>query len=74
MNWSAWYVFLGFHAINGVSALLGAPVAWSDTTLAVMQGVDIAVVVLVGPNVRAPSACTSSAPTCTTTATWSRAT
>lgn len=51
MNWSAWYVFLGFHAINGVSALLGAPVAWSETTLAVMQGIDIAVVVLVGPNV-----------------------
>jgi len=51
MNWGTWYVFLGFHAINGVSALLGAPVAWSDTTLAVMQGVDIGVVVLVGPNV-----------------------
>lgn len=51
LNWGTWYVFLGFHAINGVSALLGAPVAWSDTTLAVMHGVDIAVVVLVGPNV-----------------------
>ena len=51
LNWGTWYVFLGFHAINGVSALLGTPVAWSDTTLAVMHGVDIAVVVLVGPNV-----------------------
>ena len=51
LNWGTWYVFLGFHGANGVAALLGAPIEWSATTLAVMQGVDIAVVVLVGPNV-----------------------
>jgi fatty acid desaturase len=51
LNWGTWYVFLGFHAISGISALLGAPVAWSATTLQVMAVVNIAVVVLVGPNV-----------------------
>ncbi|WP_415753959.1 fatty acid desaturase [Pseudomonas leptonychotis] len=51
LNWGTWYVFLGFHAINAVSALLGASVAWSATTLQVMAVVNIAVVVLVGPNV-----------------------
>ncbi len=51
LNWGTWYLFLGFHAIDGASGLLGAPVAWSATTLEVMNIVDIAVVVLVGPNV-----------------------
>jgi fatty acid desaturase len=51
LNWGAWYVFLGFHAANGIASLLGAPIEWSAHTLAVMQVVDIAVVVLVGPNV-----------------------
>ncbi len=51
LNWGIWYLFLGFHAIDGASGLLGAPVAWSATTLEVMNIVDIAVVVLVGPNV-----------------------
>jgi fatty acid desaturase len=51
LNWGAWYVFLGFHAANGVESLLGASIDWSSNTLAVMQVIDIAVVVLVGPNV-----------------------
>ncbi|WP_263145916.1 fatty acid desaturase [Pseudomonas sp. RIT-PI-AD] len=51
LNWGTWYLFLGFHGIDAANAALGAPVAWSTTTLEVMRIVDIAVVVLVGPNV-----------------------
>src|SRR5690606_7678585 len=49
LNWGTWYLFLGFHAIDGLASLAGAPIAWSANTLAVMGVVDIAVVVLVGP-------------------------
>lgn len=51
INWSAWYVFLAFHGANAVAGLVGAPIHWSMTTLAIMQVIDIAVVVLVGPNI-----------------------
>ncbi|MCP1499021.1 fatty acid desaturase [Pseudomonas migulae] len=51
VHWGAWYVFLGFHAANGVAHLLGAPIEWSANTLSVMQVIDIAVVVIIGPNV-----------------------
>ncbi|MFK3974397.1 fatty acid desaturase [Pseudomonas sp. NPDC087358] len=51
LNWGAWYVFLGFHAANGVASLMGAPIDWSADTLAVMHIIDTAVVVIVGPNV-----------------------
>lgn len=51
LNWGAWYVFLGFHLIDFVATLIGAPITWSATSLAVMDGVTFAVVVLVGPNV-----------------------
>lgn len=51
LHWGAWYLFLGFHAINAVAYLAGASVQWSDTTLAVMQVIDIAAVVIIGPNV-----------------------
>lgn len=51
LNWGCWYLFLGFHALDGLAGLLGVPLAWSATTLQVMQIVNIAVVVLVGPNV-----------------------
>ena len=51
LNWGTWYVFLGFHLIDFAAAALGAPVTWSATTLSVMALVNIAVVVLVGPNV-----------------------
>ncbi|MHA6491638.1 fatty acid desaturase [Pseudomonas borbori] len=51
LNWGTWYLFLGFHGANAVASLLGAPIAWSATTLEVMSVVNIAVVVLVGPNV-----------------------
>ncbi|CAI8772309.1 FA_desaturase domain-containing protein [Pseudomonas sp. IT-P74] len=51
MHWGAWYVFLGFHAANGVAHLMGAPIEWSATTLSVMQVIDIAAVVIIGPNV-----------------------
>ncbi len=51
LNWGAWYVFLGFHAANGIASLMGAPIAWSAQTLEVMSVINIAVVVLVGPNV-----------------------
>ncbi len=51
LHWGAWYVFLGFHGINGVAALLGTSIEWSASTLALMQVIDIAVVVIVGPNV-----------------------
>ena len=32
VHWGAWYVFLGFHAANGIAYLLGAPIEWSATT------------------------------------------
>jgi fatty acid desaturase len=51
LHWGAWYVFLGFHAANGVAHLMGAPIEWSATTLSVMNVIDIAVVVIIGPNV-----------------------
>lgn len=51
LNWGAWYIFLGFHLIDFVASAAGAPVAWSATTLAVMDAITFAVVVLVGPNV-----------------------
>ncbi|MBK5518597.1 fatty acid desaturase [Pseudomonas sp. TH10] len=51
VHWGAWYVFLGFHAANGIAHLLGSPIEWSATTLAVMQVIDIAAVVIIGPNV-----------------------
>ncbi|MBC8983887.1 hypothetical protein PS682_05398 [Pseudomonas fluorescens] len=51
LHWGAWYVFLGFHAANGIASLLGAPVEWSAGTLQVMQVIDIAAVVIIGPNV-----------------------
>ncbi|MFZ6045700.1 fatty acid desaturase [Pseudomonas sp. CR3202] len=51
LNWGTWYVFLGFHGIDALASAFGAPVAWSAGTLEMMKVVDIAVVVLVGPNV-----------------------
>lgn len=51
MHWGAWYVFLGFHAANGIAHLSGTPIEWSATTLSVMQVIDIAAVVIIGPNV-----------------------
>lgn len=51
INWSTWYVFLGFHALDALSSGLGMPIAWSAGTLEVMNIVNIAVVVLIGPNV-----------------------
>lgn len=51
VHWAAWYVFLGFHAANGIAYLMGSPIEWSATTLSVMQVIDIAAVVIIGPNV-----------------------
>ncbi|QSL94449.1 fatty acid desaturase [Ectopseudomonas toyotomiensis] len=51
LNWATWYLFLGFHLLDWASAALGAPIAWSAGTLNVMEVVNVAVVVLVGPNV-----------------------
>ncbi|MBI6568168.1 fatty acid desaturase [Pseudomonas synxantha] len=51
LHWGAWYVFLGFHAANGIASLLGAPIMWSAGTLQMMQVIDIAAVVIIGPNV-----------------------
>ena len=51
LHWGAWYVFLGFHGANGVAALLGSPIQWSQDTLALMHYIDIAAVVIIGPNV-----------------------
>ncbi|TVT81157.1 fatty acid desaturase [Pseudomonas sp. H3(2019)] len=51
VHWGAWYLFLGFHAANGIACLLGTSVEWSATTLSVMQVIDIAAVVIIGPNV-----------------------
>lgn len=51
INWSVWYIFLGFHLIDFLAASAGSPIAWSASTLTVMDGITFAVVVLVGPNV-----------------------
>lgn len=51
LHWGAWYVFLGFHAANGLASLVGMPIEWSASTLSVMQVIDIAAVVIIGPNV-----------------------
>ena len=51
LHWGAWYVFLGFHAADGIAYLLGTPIDWSASTLSVMQVIDIAAVVIIGPNV-----------------------
>ncbi|MFJ2281733.1 fatty acid desaturase [Pseudomonas sp. NPDC087803] len=51
VHWGAWYVFLGFHAANGIAYLMGSPIEWSATMLSVMQVIDIAAVVIIGPNV-----------------------
>ncbi|MBU6958577.1 fatty acid desaturase [Pseudomonas sp. CVAP len=51
VHWGAWYLFLGFHAANGIAYLLGTSVEWSVITLSVMQVIDIAAVVIIGPNV-----------------------
>ena len=51
VHWGAWYVFLGFHAANGIAYLMGSPIEWSATTLSVMQVIDIAAVVIISPNV-----------------------
>lgn len=51
LNWATWYLFLGFHLLDWASAALGAPIAWTATTLKMMDVVNITVVVLVGPNV-----------------------
>lgn len=51
VHWGAWYVFLGFHGANGIAGLLGTAIDWSADTLAVMHVIDIAAVVIIGPNV-----------------------
>ncbi|MFW9270391.1 fatty acid desaturase [Pseudomonas sp. D2-30] len=51
LHWGAWYVFLGFHGANAVAGLLGASIDWSANTLATMHIIDIAAVVIIGPNV-----------------------
>ena len=51
VHWGAWYVFLGFHGANGIAALLGTSIEWSATTLSIMSVIDIAAVVIIGPNV-----------------------
>ncbi|KZY88625.1 hypothetical protein A3752_01160 [Oleiphilus sp. HI0081] len=47
---SVWYLFLGYHLTSGVSHLLGASVAWSDTTLVLMSYINQAVVILIAPH------------------------
>jgi len=51
VHWGAWYMFLGFHAANGIAHVMGTPIEWSATTLSVMNVIDIAAVVIIGPNV-----------------------
>ena len=51
LHWAAWYLFLGIHAADAISSLLGAPIEWSASSQSLIHGLNIAVVVLVGPNV-----------------------
>lgn len=51
LNWAAWYGFLAVHLVSGFATAIGAPVAWSEDAAAAIAILDIAVVVLVAPNV-----------------------
>lgn len=51
VNWGVWYLFLGFHGVNEIAGLFGSPMTYSETTMAMMAGVDTATVVLIAPNI-----------------------
>lgn len=51
IHWGLWYVFLGFHLINGIAAAFGAPIAWQPAISQAMHLLDLLVVVLIAPNV-----------------------
>jgi hypothetical protein len=46
-----WYGFLAYHAVDLAAAALGAPIAWSETTLGAVRVVDFLAVVVLAPNV-----------------------
>lgn len=47
---AAWYLFLAFHILNGVSALVGTPIVWDTSTLEAMVDLEHAVVIFVAPH------------------------
>ena len=51
LHWGTWYVFVGFHGSNLAGALFGFSPAWSASTLAMMDTVNVLAVVWIGPNV-----------------------
>jgi fatty acid desaturase len=51
ISWGLWYCFLGFHLINGLAIYAGYSVAWSASTLASMQLIELLVVVWIAPNI-----------------------
>lgn len=52
ISWGLWYVFLFFHAVNGIFDLIGAePVFWSAGMLSFMSYLNTIVVILIAPNI-----------------------
>ena len=49
--WGSWYLLLGFHGANAVAGLTGNTIAWADSTLALMEVMNVAAVVLIIPNI-----------------------
>jgi hypothetical protein len=50
VHYGLWWSFLGFHALDLGAHALGAPVAWSEATLASFAAVDALAVVWLAPN------------------------
>ena len=50
LYWGCWYVFLGYHLYTWLGSVMGADIQSSATTLALMNIVNHAVVILIAPN------------------------
>jgi len=51
VHFAVWYTFVGYHGVQGASALMGAPLDPGAGVLAAMQVVDVLTVVWIAPNV-----------------------
>jgi len=51
LTWAAWYVFLGFHLIQGIGDLSALPFHFSTSLLNAMHWLDAVVVIIIAPNI-----------------------
>ncbi len=51
LSWGIWYAFLGVHLVSGIASLSGHALNFSITAQSVIHVLNIAVVVLVAPNI-----------------------